>query len=194
MYARHQNPPVALNLALYIVPGALGTVGNLQYSAQDGGTARASNPSMRSRLGSWCTDLKFFCCASEETRAQYDDEQEVFENSRCVGDLLGSLTVHAHDAAGLSDVLTQLKKLGSLSQGDLATLPGGDYSLPHYMGRLTDNDVRALRTGPLGVPGVRIAILNQIELEESRVQAHHVLEQVRVAFVPRREQYSGPQI
>ena len=181
-----QNQPVVLDPAPpYIAPGALGTVGNLQYRAQDGGTARASSPSMRERIRSWCTDLSFLCCVSDEAHYQHDDEKEVFENSRCVGNLLGSLTAHVDNEEGLRDVAKRLTKLGEASKGDLGRLQGGRESLSAYMDRLTDSDIRALRAGPLDALWAREVILNQIERGKLRAQAYLVLRRVREAFEQR---------
>ena len=180
--------PVILDPTPYIAPGPLGTVGNLQFSVQDGGTARVSGPGMLSRIGSWCTDLSFLCCVSDEAHYQHDYEKEVFESSRCVGDLLGSLSAHWADEAGQRDIAKQLKKLIKLSPGDLESLRGWRESLRAYMYRLTGSDIQALRAGPLSVPAAREAILNQFKTRALRGQAHLVLEQVEEAFAPRRRQ------
>ncbi len=167
------NPPVEQDQPAQplIARGALGTVGNLQFSVQDEGTAPEPRPGRLSRIGSWCTDLSFLCCVSDEAHYQHDDEREVFENSRRVGDLLGSLTAHAHDPAGLTWIAQQLAELCRLSQGDLAILPGGRESLSDYMDKLTARDIQALREGLLRAPQGREAIRNQITHSDVRRQA-----------------------
>ncbi len=185
MNALHQNQLVALNQALDIAPGALGTVGNLRFSFQDGGTPRANRPRGCSWIRSLLTELKFFCCESEARRAVHADEMEVFKNSRRIGDLLGSLTAHWADEAGQRDVVKQLKKLSKRSQGNLANLEGGAYSLSAYMDELTARDIRALREGPLGFRETREAILDQISPGRLHAQAYLVLTQVERALEQR---------
>lgn len=175
------HPADARGLQLPVLaPGPLGTVGNLQFNVQNGGTARASGLGACSCIGAFLSDLIFHLgCPSERARAQREHKREVFENSRCIGDLLGKLTAHANDAAGLSRLARHLVTLSELSQGDLANLPGGCESLSAYVDELTVRDTLALREGALGVPQ---AVLAQISSGELRVQAAGVLTQVERAL------------
>ena len=189
MNALHQNQPAALDLAQqYMAPGPLGKFGNLQFTAEHGATPRVSRPGMLSRLGAWCTDLRFRCCASEDARIRHNYRREVFETSRCVGDLLGSLTAYWADEAGQRDAARQLAELASMSHGDLGNLWGGRSSLFLYMNALRPADIQALGVGPLSISAAREAILNEFEPGELREQADSVLKEVEMDLIRRIDQ------
>ncbi|WP_172967634.1 hypothetical protein, partial [Escherichia coli] len=77
--------------------------GNLQYTAKQGGTARAGFigarlSDLRHSLANAGTKLKFFLTkAPQEVRALHEAVVQNRANSRCVGNLLGNLTALAQD-------------------------------------------------------------------------------------------------
>lgn len=154
-------------------PCPLGCIGNLQFTVEQGGTARASS------IGTWLSDLYHslahflnefgFTSIFEpsEERAQRHAVVQARENSRRLGDLLGSLTARADDAQACSRIAVKLIKLCDPLKGDLGQMTGGQKSLTFYLRELSDADLIAMHNGVLGCPLARAAMLKEI----SRVSA-----------------------
>lgn len=158
----------------------LGSVGNLQYSVEQGGTARASWAS------TLCTDIGYIVstlalsltCPSEQAEAKYMGLVQVHYASRILGDLLGSLTARRDDREGRAKIVQALTDLSRISENDLSTLVSWRHSLSTYMSELKDADIRALRDGVLGSQTAKLVVLNQISRSEndpSRQLASQVL-------------------
>lgn len=161
--------------------GPLGTIGNLQFKPEQGGTARASRPGMRTRLGHFLSELKFaVSLASREVRAQHRETNQIRVNSRQMGDLLGSLTVPFKGGKESARIAQHLTLISKSSQGNLANLPGGQALLSSYLSQLTRTDLFVLREGVLNNWFHRDDVLSKIS-PGLRTQAAGVLEQIREA-------------
>ena len=172
-----------------LAPGPLGVVGNLQFSAEQGGTPSSNRvgamaSDTRHSLTRLRADLASFLNGepSDARRAQRMFVAEARENSRYIGNLLGSLTAPAVDAGAHSTIAQRLMQLSERSNGDLANLPGGAESLYFYLYELTVSDITALRNGVLGSPAARNAVLNQIPPNGLRHQASQLLYQIMNAL------------
>lgn len=172
-----------LDLAL----GSLGTLGNQRFNLTQGGTAPASRPGVLSRIGSLLSDLRFrFLPSDESARAQRANRMETLQNSRHIGNLLGSLTARAVDAKAQLTIAQKLTLLSELclpkqgGDGGWASLKGRK-SLSVYMSTMTYPDLFALRDGILGHPQARREVLKQIG-PGLRAQATDVLNQVEQAL------------
>lgn len=162
---------------------SLGTIGNRQFNAKKGGTARASRifvalSDMKYSLVKRLSDLKdSFTWAPAEKRAQRAYRAEVRSNSRHIGNLLGSLTSPADCAMGWARITQKLEQLAERSEGNLAKLKGWRYCLETYVADLSNADLKAMRNGVLGNsfarefllceesakhPGLATEMLNQI--------------------------------
>lgn len=149
-------------------PGALGTVGNLRFKPEQGGTARAPRRAVPTGLRDAWTKLKFrFNRVSADVREQHDDMIQRRDNSRRIGNMLGLLTARTDDVKAQARVGRELEQLADLSQGDLANLPGAMQALSFYMGDLRRNDLDALRDGVLGNRTARGAVLSRISFDSS---------------------------
>lgn len=161
-------------------PSPLGAVGNLRFSAEQGGTPHAS----------WCgrvwttaahaagTLALALTCPPDQAWVQHMSVVRAYVNSRCLGDLLGSLTVRPDDSKGHSMIVDALTKLSSRSNNDPTKLVGWRHTLSTYIGELKDADIKALRSGVLGSQSARQRVLNQISRHEndpSRQLASQVL-------------------
>lgn len=158
----------------------LGTVGNLQFNAKQGGTRRAT------AVGVWLSDLRRFwssmafrlISSSKPARSQRASLSQVRKNSRRIGNLLGSLTARADDLKGQRRIAQELARLGVLADGDLSNLKGWQYCLSSYLDDLTRADLEALVFGAAGSQAAREAVLNRISPDishPSRKQASVLL-------------------
>lgn len=162
----------------------LGTIGNLQFTAEEGGTPRASymrvmlsgiGRAMAKRL----SDLKDCAiCAPPELRAQREDRYKVRNNSLLIGNLLGRLTAPVDDARGLVRTAKALRQVIKASNGDLDELKGLDYCLITYVDELKILDFDALHQGVLNDDDVCQAMLSMIRPAESNEQAAHLLSRI----------------
>ncbi len=160
----------------------LGIIGNLQVKPEHGGTARASRRSAVSHLLDLCADLTFrISRATPEERRQRAVRIEVHDNSRRIGNLLGSLTGSPKDGGDLFRIKGELEQLSGLVTRDLADLPGGAYALSTYLSELTRVDLEVMRDGMLGHPNARAAVMRRIS-PDLRVRADKVLKQVEKAL------------
>lgn len=165
-------------------PGALGTVGNLRFKSEPGATPRASGPNIFQRFGQALSELAFYVTASPQARAQRFARDQQEANSRAIGNLLGHLTAPAGDKSALRSVAAGLARLGDLSGGDLARLPGGKEALSRHLQSLGLLDLTALKSGVLSDPGMRAAALALVD-PGLRLQAGAVLDQVLQALTAR---------
>ncbi|WP_454006143.1 hypothetical protein [Alcaligenes sp. Marseille-Q7550] len=137
----------------------MGTVGNLQFGLQDGGTTRFSPPgALASVSNSWVARQFRRHRAPQLIQERRDFFRQAYQNSGLIGNALGRL-----------------------AQGNLANLPGALDSLSSYMNELTLADLEALRNGMLGHPTVRDAVLETIS-PAVRAQAARVVEQIATAL------------
>lgn len=165
-----------------LAPGPLGTVGNLQFGLQDGGTTRFSPPgALASVSNSWVARQFRRHRAPQLIQERRDFFRQAYQNSGLIGNALGRLTDLADTAAARIEVGQELEQLGRLAQGNLANLPGALDSLSSYMNELTLADLEALRNGMLGHPTVRDAVLETIS-PAVRAQAARVVEQIATAL------------
>lgn len=147
----------------------LGTIGNLQFNAKQGGTRRAT------AVGVWLSDLRrslssrAFRLISSSKRARMPRESlnQIRKNSRHIGNLLGSLTARASDVKGQRRIAQELARLGVLAGGDLANLKGWRYCLSSYLDDLTPADLEALVFGAAGSQAAREAVLDRISSDVS---------------------------
>lgn len=158
--------------------GPLGHIGNLRFKAGPGTTPRASAPSLLHRFGQFLSKLSFYVGASSEQRAQRFVLDQARDNSRRVGNLLGNLTGSPRDSKVQSRIAQGLARLGDLSGGDLSKLPGGKESLKTYLSELGLMDLSALRSGVLGDPKAREAVISRVEPQRLRTQASALLDQI----------------
>jgi len=146
----------------------LGTVGNLQFRAEQGGTPRASRVGVM-LSDAWHALLKLsndlmYCF----TFKQADGQEEHIEfmaarsSSRRIGNLLGCLTAPADDVRADLRTAQELAELAEMSRGNLANLTGGRESLGFYLNELSDADLISLHNGVLGCPAARASVLNEV--------------------------------
>lgn len=164
----------------------LGTIGNLHFRAEQGGTPRAS------RIGvmltdAWHTLLKLshdlmYCFTFERPEGQEEHAEFMAarRSSRRIGNLLGCLTAPANDVHADFRTAQALAQLAQISRGDLADLQGGRESLGCYLNELSDADLIALRNGVLGCPAARAAVLEEVARTSYWAQnrAPEVLDQI----------------
>ncbi|MFC4297797.1 hypothetical protein ACFO0J_07055 [Castellaniella hirudinis] len=162
--------------------GPLGQVGNLRFKAESGATPRASAPNVFQRFGQFMSKLAFYVGASPTQRAQQFVLDQARDNSRRVGNLLGNLTASPNDPKARSKIAEGLARLGDLSGGDLSNLPGGKESLKTYLSELGFKDLGALRSGVLGNPEARQAVIDQVDPPRLRAQAGQLLDQIAAAL------------
>ncbi|CDM23313.1 hypothetical protein BN940_04196 [Castellaniella defragrans 65Phen] len=162
--------------------GPLGQVGNLRFKAGPGATPRASGPNALQRFGRFLSKVAFYVGAGPAQRAQRHVLDQARDNSRRIGNLLGSLTGAPGDPKSCSRIAEGLARLGDLSGGDLSRLPGGKESLETYLGELGVMDLNALRSGVLGDPEARQAVLDRVDPPRLRAQAALLLDQIAVAL------------
>ncbi len=162
--------------------GPLGQVGNLRFKAGPGATPRASGPNALQRFGQFLSKVAFYVGAGPAQRAQRHVLDQARDNSRRIGNLLGSLTGAPGDPKSCSRIAEGLARLGDLSGGDLSRLPGGKESLETYLGELGVMDLNALRSGVLGDPEARQAVLDRVDPPRLRAQAALLLDQIAVAL------------
>lgn len=161
----------------------LGTVGNLRFSAKQGGSARATRTGVmlseiRRSVANLFTGLtRYVMRAPQSVRARSDALDQARANSRLIGNLLGSLTSPADSVMGWVRITQKLEQLAERSKGDLANLKGWHYCLETYVAELSNADLKAMRNGVLGNafarefllcedsgkhPGLATEMLNQI--------------------------------
>ena len=162
--------------------GPLGHVGNLRFRAAPGATPRTTAPNALQRFGQFMSRLAFYVTASPGQRAQQFMLDQARDNSRRIGNLLGNLTAPPGDPQARSRLAQGLARLSDLSGGDLSSLPGGQESLKTYLGELGVDDLVALRSGVLGDPEARQALLDRVDPPRLRAQAARVLDQVVAAL------------
>ena len=161
-----------------LAPGPLGVVGNLRFTPQENGTASADHTSVPS-FDSSMADLRLEPgIAPRDARVQLRHCIKVRENSRLVGNLLGTLTAPANDARALTRIAKNLEVLSKLCHGDLYDFIGGEQALSTYLKAMTYPDLIALCDGIFNHPQAYEAVLEQISPAELRAQARTVLFQL----------------
>ncbi len=162
--------------------GPLGQIGNLRFRAGPGATPRASAPNILQRFGQFLSKVAFYVGASPAQRVQQYVLDQARDNSRRIGNLLGNLTAAPDDPQARTRLAQGLARLGDLSGGDLSHLPGGKESLKTYLGELGVMDLNALRSGVLGNPDARQAVIDQVDPPRLRAQAALLLDQIAGAL------------
>lgn len=142
----------------------LGSVGNLQFKPERGGTARANR--YKTQL-TWAlhalSDRAFLLThTSSQAQTQRRDLIQARENSRLIGNLLGNLTAPAHDPEGQARIAEGLIELATRCEGRFDDLKGGQQVLDWYVTELSDVDFQALANGVLRNNFAKQAVLNQI--------------------------------
>lgn len=144
----------------------LGTVGNLQFNAEQGGTAPARRvgvllSGMRRSQADRGANLKaYFTGESSQARARRRDLIQAHKNSRLIGDLLGRLTAPAHDCKSQARIANVLIELVRPCKFD--DLKGGQQALDRYVKNLSERDLQALANGLLCCYSDKEAVLAQI--------------------------------
>lgn len=154
---------------------ALGTVGNLAYTAKQGGTVRASRAGVawseirRTLAYQWANLKSYFISEPPEARAQRKGWNEVRACSRCIGNVLGSLTAKVDKRTRVlardcdkSGIIEALKQLIDLPKGALDKPAMKKHCLDIYLRELSDEDLAALHEGVLGNPRARADLLHQV--------------------------------
>ena len=147
-----------------LAPCPLGTVGNLQFNVEQGGTA----PARSVRVLLWekrrtLADNAFFrTCTSSHARAQREDLIQVRMNSHLIGSLLGSLTAPTTDLQGQARIAQALRGLNIPATGSLYSLKGAMYCLNTYLDELKEFDIVALSRAVLSHGKAREDVLNRI--------------------------------
>lgn len=153
----------------------MGTVGNLTYTAKQGGTTRASRAGVawseirRTLAHRWANLKSYFISEPPAARAQRKAWSEVRACSRCIGNLLGSLTAEVskktrvlarnHDKPR---IVAALKQLLGLPKGALDQPAVRKHCLDLYLRELSDEDLTALNEGVLGNPRLRKDVLHDV--------------------------------
>ena len=180
----------------------LGTIGNLQFNAEQGGTApapRAGAPlsEMNQPLADRRADLNPDVTGeSSQARAQREAlteaRAEVRANSLLIGNLLGSLTakvdeegrfVDADDRSRFVRALIALNESGG--EGGLYSLKGAKYCLHTYLEELKEVDLVALSQGGLSHALAVSDILTEIRTppdDTVRRQAYRLLRDITEAL------------
>lgn len=164
----------------------LGTVGNLAFRPEQGGTARASRvgvalSDIRRALLNLLLDLKAcFNAVPARVRASRNYFGQAFEGSRHIGNVLGRLTAPAQVQKGLAETARELERLSLFAKGDLDTLQGWRYCVATYLDELTASDLKALHGGVLGDLNARRVLLEQISSEQARCLAERVLNEISI--------------
>lgn len=160
----------------------LGTKGNLRYTVWKGGTARASHVGIRlsemrrslaSRWANWEVRLKtYFTPESSQARGQRErlaqNRVEARDNSRRIGDLLGSLTAKVDEAGQFAkvndcvEIVQALMELNVPPEGSIFSLKGVRYSLDIYLNELKETDLVALSQGVLSNEEACKVVLDRI--------------------------------
>lgn len=142
-------------------PCALGTVGNLRFSAQEGVTNRTGLPGgllaeVHRLQTDECVDVTSLAVAdSSKEQAQCEVLLEVRANSRRIGNLLGSLTAKPNWAWPWRDTViddeVHVRTARALipPMGNLYSLKGAKYCLDTYLHELNDFDLATLCDGLL---------------------------------------------
>lgn len=164
---RSQAPLVLKRNEMGVSP--LGSLGNLQYSVEQGGTPRGSV------LVKLWTDIRLIggslamCCTCppEEVWTQRVARGRAYDTSCILGELLGSLTARRDDREGRARIVSLLTRLSWWSENDTSKLVGWRHSVSVYMRELSDADIRAMLNGVLGSQSAKLVVLNQISLSEN---------------------------
>lgn len=183
------QPPGLQNISQWrrqnLAPAPLGVIGNLRASAEQGGTARARRSGIRGLARDSWVNLRFrLSSATPDERRQRAARIEVYDNSRRIGNFLGSLTGSLRKNKDQLRIKEGLEQLSMMVTRDLSDLSGGEYALFTYMNELTRADLEAMHDGLLGHPTARAALLNQIS-PDLRVQADNVLQQIKATLTQR---------
>ena len=154
----------------------LGAVGNLRFKPEVGGT-KGSSPGWLTRAGRSVGRL-VSSFRSEATKARSVHLHKVRENSRKIGNLLGSLTASRDDEEATGRIAKAIGQLDEDAQGDLDNMDGGQDALSTYLDELSLKDLYALRDGALGSATARKAIMNSFRSQQSLENAKSVLDQI----------------
>lgn len=178
-----QNVPQWQRQDLAAAP--LGTIGNLQVRAGQGGTARASRSGVTALARDSWANLRFrHSGATPEEQRQRAARSEVYENSRRIGNFLGSLTGSWRKEKALFRIKEGLERLSQSVTLDLADLSGGEYILSTYMRELTRADLEAMYDGILSHSNARAAVLRRIP-PDLQARADNVLQQIKAVLTQR---------
>jgi len=170
----------------------LGVIGNLRFTAKQGGTGRiscirASLSGIGRALVHRLSDLKdYFMSTPAEKRALREYRYQVRNNSLFIGNLLGRLTAPAGDFEGRVRTAEALKQLVRQPDGKSIELKGLDYCVAIYVDELKDSDLEALRQGVLGDKDACMAVVNKIKPADGYEQACELINCVSTALNRRR--------
>jgi hypothetical protein len=153
--------------------GGLGQVGNLRFTAGEGGTPRVGRPNLFQRIGHAIGRV----FASPEQRAQKEVGERARSLNRGVGDLLGSLTVLPDDRKGLREAAAALTRLAGKLDREYGGMHEANPLLERNLAQLGKNDLLALWTGILGNAQSRDEMLGLVDVSQ-RNQAEALLKHV----------------
>ncbi len=143
----------------------LGAVGNLRFKPDVGGT-KGSSPGLLTRavrsVGRLVSSFR-----SEASKARSVHLHKVRENSRKIGNLLGSLTASRDDKEAVGRIARAIEQLEEDAQGDLGNMVGGQDALSTYLDELSLKDLYALRDGALGSATAREAIMMSFRSQQN---------------------------
>lgn len=161
---------------------ALGSVGNLAFAGKPGATPRAPGPSLFQRMGAKVESAIAYVKASPQQRADAQVVKSARQVSADTGALLGALTGAKSDssaqgkaASALAGLLQHADPLAAAGRSSTDTLVAP--SLLRHLGQLSTTDLVALRSGPLGDPASRAAILAKLDPAQ-QARAGTVLAQI----------------
>ncbi|WP_394065666.1 hypothetical protein [Alcaligenes sp. WGS1538] len=173
MLVQEHGRPNIMNLqSRYLFPCPLGDWGNLRFTATQGGTPRASRPAaVLAYICGFLSELKFhlsFPTAYERGVREY--AKKVRKHSRCIGNVLGSLTAPACDAKAQARVVRELRQLNELSLGQSSMLTRWPLFLEVHLDAMNYQDLAALRDGVLGNAESRKALSDALLRESGNVR------------------------
>lgn len=184
-----QPQPARTGLGSY----PLGVNGNLQYTPEAGGTARATRAEIawsgiyRTLADKWTDFKSCFISAHWQVRRQRAILAEASPFDGCIGNLLGSLTVkidsrmrqlaHPHDQ---TRIVRSLVQLSLLSGSRLDPLGAKKICLRAHLKKLSDADLIALYSGVLNSQHCRASVLRQVP-EFLFYQASEELDRIALA-------------
>ena len=155
----------------------LGSIGNLRFKPQAGGT-QGSAPRIPQRFLRWA-GRSVVALFSKAGGARRDNLHKVRENSRKIGNLLGTLTASRDDESATGRIVKALDELDEDSQGNLSNMAGGEVALSTYLDELNLVDLYALRDGILGSSDAQKDVLDQCATAASKAHGTRILDQIR---------------
>lgn len=158
-----------------LAPHPLGTVGNLCFTAREGGTPRACyvaallTDAGRSVSGKWADLTSCVFMEPDDVRTRREILNQTRAYSQSMGELLGCLTAKVDngtgrfaDSFGARRIVKALLKLIRQPGGDLGDEPRKRHCLETYINELKVADLIALHNGVLSCNHARAAVLRQV--------------------------------